>query len=144
LKADINPTNGSVPAWSPAGDWIEYNDKGENLISPDGSMMRFLGDLHTDGCSFSRDGARLYCLRWDTDHETLISMDLNGKLRKEIGRLDAEYRPASNLGPAIRLSLSPDGKSITYAHARSAARNLWLLEGFAPKQGFLQRLHLRD
>jgi Tol biopolymer transport system component len=32
LKADINSTNGSVPMWSPAGDWIQYNDKGENLI----------------------------------------------------------------------------------------------------------------
>jgi Tol biopolymer transport system component len=144
LKADVNPTNSSVPTWSPAGDWIEFNDQGENLISPDGNTMRSLGNLHADGCTFSRDGRLLYCLRWDTDHETLFSMDPTGKTQKEIGRLDAAFRPASNLGPAIRLSLSPDGKSIAYGHARSAVSNLWLLEGFAPKDGLLQRLHLRD
>jgi Tol biopolymer transport system component len=144
LKADINPENNSVPTWSPTGDWIEFNDLGESLISPDGKMVRSLGNLNTDGCAFSRDGRLLYCMRLDNDHETLFSMDLSGKNQKEIGRLDADFRPASSLGPAIRLSLSPDGKSIVYGHSRSAVNNLWLLEGFAPKEGLLQRLHLTD
>jgi Tol biopolymer transport system component len=146
LKADINPTrtNSSVPAWSPTGDWIEFNDHGENLISPDGQMTRYLGDLHADACTFSRDGRQLYCLRWDTDHETLFSTDLSGKTQNVIGRLDGDFRPSSNLGPAIRLSLSPDGKSIAYGHSRTANKSLWLLEGLAPKESLLQRLHLRD
>ena len=144
LKADINLTNNGIPIWSPAGDWIEYNDQGENLISPDGKMMRSFGNLQADGCTFSRDGRQLYCLRVDTDHETLFSVDINTKTQKVIGRLDAEFRPASNLSPAVRLSLSPDGKNIAYSHSRSVVSNLWLLEGFAPKEGLLQRLHLRD
>jgi Tol biopolymer transport system component len=144
LKADIHHTNSSVPIWSPVGDWIEFNDHGENLISPDGQMTRSLGDLHADGCTFSRDGRQLYCVRWDTDHETLFSTDLSGKMQNVILRLDADYRPSSSLGPAIRLSLSPDGKSIAYGHSRNANRSLWLLEGFAPKESLLQRLHLRD
>jgi Tol biopolymer transport system component len=144
LKADINFTNYGIPTWSPAGDWIEYNDRGENLISPDGKTMSSLGELKADGCTFSRDGRQLYCLRLDTDHETLFSMDLSGKNQKVIGRLDAEFRPLSNLSPAIRLSLSPDGKNIVYSHSRSLVSNLWLLEGFAPKEGLLHQLHLRD
>ena len=106
--------------------------------------MRSLGDLHADGCTFSRDGRMLYCVRWETDHETLFSVDIATGAQKTIGNLDADFRPASTLGPAIRLSLSPDGKSIVYGHSRSAVTNLWLLEGFKPKEGLLQRLRLRD
>ncbi len=143
LKADYNPTNSSVPVWSPNGEWIEYNDQGENLISPDGKNMRSLGNLHADGCTFSHDGRLLYCLRWDRDHETLFSVDTSNSTQKTIGSLDAEFRPRSSLGPAIRLSLAPDGKSILYGYSRSSVNNLWLIEGFAPKAGLLQRLHLR-
>jgi len=134
LKADINPETGSVPAWSPTGEWIEYNDQGENLISPDGKMTRPLGKLNADACTFSRDGRELYCMRLDPDaHETLFSVNLMGKAERVIGRLDADFRPFSSLGPAIRLSLSLDGKSIAYGYARSAINNLWMLEGLAPK-----------
>ena len=110
-------------------------------MSPDGTITRSLGNLHADGCTFSRDGQLLYCLRWDNDHETLFSVDISSGVQKVIGKLDADFRPASNLLPAIRLSLSPDGKSIVYGHLRSSVLNLWLLEGFAPKEGLLQRLH---
>ena len=56
-----------------------------------------------------------------------------GKAERVIGRLDADFRPASSLSPAIRLSLSPDGKSIAYGYSRSAINNLWMLEGLAAK-----------
>jgi Tol biopolymer transport system component len=143
LKADINQTNAAVPTWSPNGEWVEYNDKGENLISPDGKTMRSLGDLHADGCTFSHDGRLLYCLRADKDSETLFSFDIASGAQKTVGHLDPEFRPRSNLDPAIRLSLAPDGKSIVYGTARSSVSNLWLLEGFAPKDGWLNRIFSR-
>jgi Tol biopolymer transport system component len=143
LKADINGTNAGVPTWSPTGEWIEYNDKGENLISPDGKTMRSLGNLHADGCAFSHDGRLLYCLRADKDNETLFSFDIASSAQKIMGHFDPEFRPRSNLNPAIRLSLAPDGKSIVYGTARSSVANLWLLEGFAPKDGWLNRIFPR-
>ena len=39
-----------------------------------------------------------------------------------------EDRPASSLSPALRLSLSPDGKSLTYGTVNSTS-NLWLMAG---------------
>lgn len=45
-----------------------------------------------------------------------------------IGSLGPEYLPITSLTPALRLSLTPDGKSITYSTARSTS-NLWLMEG---------------
>ncbi len=140
LKADINRRNVSLPSWSPNGEWIEYNDKGENLISPDGKNSKFIGDLKIDGCTFSHDSRLLYCLRFDLDHETLFSVDISTGAQKTIGTLDGEFRPTSNLNPGIRLSLAPDGKSIVYGHSRSSVNNLWLLEGLAPKAGLLNRL----
>src|SRR5262249_5141935 len=97
LKTDRQPTNASGPVWSPNGEWIEYNDKGENLISPDGKNMRSLGDLHADACTFSSDSRLLYCLRWDQDHETLFSVDISNSAQKIISTLDREFRPRSNL-----------------------------------------------
>lgn len=56
LKANINPSNEGVPLWSPAGDWIAYNDRGEKLISPDGAKTRDLGDHHYVATGLSADG----------------------------------------------------------------------------------------
>ena len=38
------------------------------------------------------------------------------------------YAPANSLTPALRLSMNPDGKSITYSVRKSTA-NLWLMDG---------------
>jgi hypothetical protein len=47
---------------------------------------------------------------------------------------------ASDLNPGIRFSLTPDGKSITYA-AAGFESTLWLLEGFG-QPGLFSRLKL--
>ena len=116
LKADLRRSNASLLSWSPNGEWIEYSDKGENLISADGANKRPLGELDTEGCTFSRDSRLLYCPRRDLDHQTLFSVDIATGAKKVIGALDSEFRPDTNLTPGIRLSLAPDGKSIVYGH----------------------------
>jgi serine/threonine protein kinase len=144
VKAALGAVNASVPSWSPTGEWIEYNDRGEHLVSPDGKTVRDLGSFRADGCTFSSDARLLYCLRFETDHEVLFSIDLASAAVKTIGQFDADFRPRSNLSPGIRISLAPDGKSVVYGIVRSAVANLWLMEGFAPKEGWLERLHLRN
>jgi hypothetical protein len=49
-----------------------------------------------------------------------------------------DFTPASYSNPGIRLSLSPDGKSIIFPAMRRSS-SLWMLEGFDPP-GYLARL----
>ncbi len=51
------------------------------------------------------------------------------KQPKDIGDLAEDFVPLSYLGPGMRLSPSPDGKSILYPVDRFNS-SLWMLEGF--------------
>ena len=127
-----------VPAWSPAGDWIlQTND----LVSPDG---RQCGRSATMGRSttLSRATARLlYGLRREKDRLVLFSIEIATGREKIVGTSSLEFFPSSNLSPPIRLSLSPDGRSILYG-AGQFTTNLWMLEGFAPTSSIWSRLGL--
>jgi eukaryotic-like serine/threonine-protein kinase len=125
----------SLPIWSPAGDWIAYeNDKGWNLVSPDAKTTRFLGNLNTSSLAFSADGKQLYGIETgttaaDRDKVTLFSLDPVTLKQRTIKELGKDLRPASNFGPGIRFSLAPDGKSILYSTVKSRS-DLWLLQGY--------------
>ncbi len=122
----------AVPAWSPTGEWIAC---GGNLISPDGATKRSIGDHHSDYYMFSSDGKLLYGIRTEKESELLFSVDIATGAEKTIGDLGKEFRPDSNLGPSIRFSMGPDGKSFIYA-AGNFKQNLWMLEGFARERSF--------
>jgi len=138
VKAQVEYDNDAVPVWSPAGDWILL---GETLYSPDGKTVRSLGEHHSEGYAFSSDGKRVYGLRPGDDGENLFSVDVASGAEKIIGSIGKEYHPASNLNPAMRFSLAPDGKSIAFGVGRFKD-GLWMLEGFAVKTGLLARLGL--
>ena len=140
LKDDVQ---NNLSSWSLAGDWITYRDeKGWNLISPDGKTSRFLGKINTSSLAFSSDGKLLYGVdtgtpEVDRDRATLFSLDpvtLKQKVIKELGK---DMRPASNFGPGVRFSLAPDGKSITYSTSKHRS-DLWLLQGYR-QPGWLSR-----
>ena len=120
-------TNGTVPAWSPAGDWIVH---GSELVSPDGKTTKELGDHRTPCYVFSQDGKLLYGLRLENDRQVLYSIEIATGAEKVIGTLADGFTPGSNLSPSLRFSLSPDGKSFVYGSG-TFATNLWMLEGFA-------------
>jgi serine/threonine protein kinase len=130
---------GTVPSWSPTGEWIAAVDK---LISPDGQTVRSVGDHNSLFYMFSADGKLLYGVRSEKERNLLFSVDVATGAEKVIGDLGKDFRPVSGINPGIRLSLAPDGKSFTYS-TRALRRNLWMLEGFAPKTGILARLGLR-
>jgi serine/threonine protein kinase/Tol biopolymer transport system component len=124
-------TRGSswVPVWSPAGDWILHADDGAKLVSPDGKLSRDLSASAGSGWAFSADGQTVYGIRSPVPgRPELFSLSIDGKSDKTIGALGLGNAPASPLSPSMRLTLSPDGKSLTYATVKITS-NLWLAEG---------------
>jgi serine/threonine protein kinase len=130
--------------WSPAGDWITYRDeKGWNLISPDGKRSKFLGNVDTSYLAFSKDGKLLYGIQTsltsaEQDRATLFSLDPVTLTQKTIKELGKDLRPTYAFRPGIRFSLAPDGKSIVYSTAKSR-NDLWMLQGYR-QPGWLSRL----
>ncbi len=130
LKAAVSPQEGWVPLWSPANDWILHDDEGVKLISPDGATTRELSPTSALAYAFSADGQIVYGLRQPTalGRLELFSMSVRGGPEKSIGFLPSESEPSVSYTPSIRLSLTPDGKSLTYSVVRTTS-NLWLMDG---------------
>jgi Tol biopolymer transport system component/DNA-binding winged helix-turn-helix (wHTH) protein len=122
--------SGIMPAWSPTGEWILNDDGGPKLISPDGKITRELKLGKVLICGFSRDGALLYCMRQERINAPgeLFSVPVAGGPEKIIGSFAPEYRPQPQMAPSLRLTLTPDGKSLTYS-IRKTTSNLWMMDG---------------
>ena len=120
----------SLPDWSRDGQWISYYDKaGWNIISPDGRTVRSFADLRAIQVTFSADSKRLIGIRAEPDRCVLFSLDIATNEIKTLGYISKDFTPASYSNPGIRLTLSPDGKSILYPAIRRSA-SLWMLEGY--------------
>jgi eukaryotic-like serine/threonine-protein kinase len=131
-----------LPEWSPDGQWISYLDLqsrgGWTVVSPDGKTTRAYGEPKAVQVTFSADSKRLYGIRVDEGRNILFSIDLATKELKNIGDMGKDFTPASYSNPGVRLSLSPDGKSILFPALRRSS-GLWMLEGF-DRPGVLARL----
>src|SRR5262249_12956534 len=106
LKAHINPTRPWLPMWSPADDWILFEDEGVvKLISPDSKVARDLSPTSAVAYTFSADGRMIYGIRQAAafDRMELFSMSVAGGTEKTIGSFGREYFPATQGGPATRL-----------------------------------------
>jgi len=128
-KAGIN-----LPEWSPDEQWIKFvdarnPDAGWTLSSPDGKTLRSYGEPNTIEMTFSADSKRLYGVRVEADRRTLFALDIATKEAKTIAEISKDFTPLSFNRPGIRLSLSPDGKSILYPATRPVS-SLWMMEGF--------------
>jgi eukaryotic-like serine/threonine-protein kinase len=138
LSADASNDDDGVASWSPDGKWILY---GEKLFPAEGGQPKALGEHHADALTFSADGKLLYAMRQQSVGEVLISIDVATGTEKFIGNAGPDLRPRSNLNPAVRLSLAPNGKSVAFG-TYNPRGSLWMLEGFAMKTGLLARLGL--
>jgi Tol biopolymer transport system component/predicted Ser/Thr protein kinase len=130
--------NYAIPQWSPDGQWISYYDKPDGtaeetwtLISPDGKTHRNVGESKAVALTFSADSRRLYGIRPENDHNYLFSVEIASRQEKVIGDIGKDFTPGSDLNPGIRLTLSPDGKSVLFPSVRRST-SLWMLEGFDP------------
>jgi Tol biopolymer transport system component/predicted Ser/Thr protein kinase len=128
-----------LPEWSPDGQWIKFADvsreAGWSLISPDGKTLRALGQPETLQMTFSADSKKLYGVRAALGRVTLYSLDIGTKEEKTIGEINPDFFPSSYSNPGLRLSLSPDGKTVLYPSVRRSA-SIWMLEGFEPPGWF--------
>ena len=137
LKAAAAETP-DVPDWSPSGEWIRYAN---SLISPDGKADRSLPQRAPAYYAFSKDGKLLYGVRAENEKQLLFSIDIASGVERAIGSANT-FEPRSPFSPSIRLTVAPDGKSLTYG--TGVIRNsLWILEGFNPPDGLAARLGLR-
>jgi Tol biopolymer transport system component len=121
-----------IPSWSPDGKWILYRgdpDGGWGVISPDGKNQRPVGEPNAATMTFSADSKKLYGIRVDDVKNTLFSFDLATNESKTIGEIARDFTPMSFDDPGMRLTLSPDGKSVLYPAFRRS-RSLWMMEGF--------------
>ena len=97
-------------------------------MSPDGRTTRELSPTSAHAYAFSADGRTIYGIRGAPDHLQLFSMSVARGAEKTIRSLAPALLPVSALAPALRLTLTPDGKSVTYSTGRVTS-NLWLIEG---------------
>lgn len=129
LRANIRRVGDWVPTWSPSGDWILYPDGGAKLISPDAGSVRELPGMGGVAYAFSRDGEKLYGIRQSSTGRTeLFSVAVSSGKETIHGSVGLEHLPATLLRPTSRLTLTPDGASVTYSTQRNLA-NLWLMDG---------------
>jgi eukaryotic-like serine/threonine-protein kinase len=130
LREEVNEAN--LPDWSPVGDWITFNDdKGWNLISPDGKNSKSLGKIETRYLAFSKSGKLLYGILWNdqSSHPVLFSLDPVTQKQKVIKELSVDLWPESPSTAGVRFSLAPDGKSFVYSTATNR-KDLWMLQGY--------------
>lgn len=98
-------SNANLPDWSPAGDWITFNDdNGWNLISPDGKNSKSLGKIETRYLAFSKSGKLLYGILWNdqSSHPVLFSLDLATLKQKVIKELSVDLWPESPSSAGVR------------------------------------------
>jgi Tol biopolymer transport system component len=130
LAANLSRVTLAAPVWSPDGAWILYEDAGLKLISADGATTRDLR-IADAVCTFARNGEALYCLqdlRAPGAQLQLFTVNLLGEERRVIGSVARAYAPAVLLAQGMRLTLAPDGNSLTYSIGKFVD-NLWLLGG---------------
>jgi hypothetical protein len=145
LKNDVDS---EIPDWSPAGNWITFkDDRGWNLITPDGKTSKALGRIGklTHSLAFSKNGKLLYGVHAaepgpgpEWYRGILFSLDpvtLRQKVIKDLGR---SFVPRPLLSPGVRFSFAPDGQSFVYTIDQSRV-DWWILQGL-PQPGWRDRL----
>jgi Tol biopolymer transport system component len=122
----------AMPSWSPAGDWIAI---GQDLISPDGKTTRPLGNKQS-GTICSADGKLVYGVRSEGD--AIYCSGGHCQAWRKCWATWKDYSPATLMFSAfLRMErASSTGVSKTKS-------NLWMLEGFEPKPGLLERFSSR-
>jgi len=121
--------------WSPTGEWISSAVRDAIvLVSPDGQASRTLPKAAGvwGAHAWSRDGARIYTIQEGAQgHHRIVAIDVatgGTEVLSEVS-LDESSTLQTPANYGLRLTLSPDGKSLSATLARTRT-DIWMLEGF--------------
>lgn len=139
----LHPTPGlypfSTPDWSPTGDVIAFHTReGTLLLSPDGQKKRVLRKPSLAASAWSRDGKTLYGFTAADGRQTIVEINVATGAERLISVMPQDYRVRAILSPALRISLSPDGKSLATSIGVISG-DLWQLENFLPPMKWWRR-----
>ena len=123
----------NAPEWSPSGKWIAVSSfMGVALASPDGKDMRMLPGISTSALAWSKDSKTIYALSYSSDPPALRTLDVASGAVRTLADYHLGFQPLQLIETgytgSIRISLSPDGKSVAVGTAASQA-DLWILDG---------------
>jgi hypothetical protein len=108
-------------------------------ISADGGSPEFLGKEYEPMAVWSRDMRYIYAIRNAEGKRQLGRLEWKRGLFQPIVDIPKEWRFNTPAFGAVRLSLSPDGKSLATTVLRQTG-DIWILSGFQPPPTLWQRL----
>ncbi len=121
-----------MPTWLPVGNRIVSSDAQTLFtVSASGGDKQVLATrIDVRSVAATKDGSMLYGVRLDGSVPVLFSLDMKTKALQDIKRMTRAERPASNLNPGTLVTLTPDGKLLTFA-TKTSRDSLWKLSGFS-------------
>lgn len=130
---EIMPPRGfGSPEWSPSGEWIAVPSiRGVELTSSDGKQQKFFPGMNGAALAWSHDSKTIFGLMFQSPQPGLFAMEAATGNTRKIADYDLAFQPLleNAYTGTVRLSLSPDGKSVVTATATNQA-DLWILDGF--------------
>jgi hypothetical protein len=130
-----------TPEWSPDSSRILCS-KGGVLYTKqaeEGASPEFLGKEYEPLATWSRDMRYIYAIRNANRKRQLGKLDWKSGAFQSLTEIPAEWTINTPVGNAVRLSLSPDGKSLATTVVKRIG-DIWILEGFQPPPTLWQRL----
>ncbi len=132
-----------APQWSPKGDVIAYcTDNGTSMISPEGRIVKTVHTPAFAAAGWSHDGTTLYGLASEEGRSAFIAVDLATGREKVVNELGPATRIGDVRTSSLRLSISPDGRSLAVTSIRTGS-DIWMLENFDVTATLLNRIFRR-
>ena len=133
-----------TPDWSPDGKWIAYySAEGTVLLSPEkGGPVRVIRRPPLEATGWSRDGGTLYGLATEKGVQSIVAIDVASGRERVANELPRTTRVAGLWAPSLRLSVSPDGKSVATTSVRTSS-DIWTIADFDREPSWMVKLGLR-
>jgi serine/threonine protein kinase len=129
------------PEWSTDSSRILCSKGGVlyTISAMEGASPEFLGKEYEPLAAWSREMHFIYAIRDANGKRQLGKLDWKSGTFQPLTEIPGDWIINTPLAGAVRLSLSPDGKSLATTIAKRIG-DIWILEGFQPPLTLWQRL----